>query len=861
MGETRVDNSIDRSDPRAWHAAIVVMLCIALAGAAGWIVYSGRSAGEPAVLIALAGCAVLGVALALALALGAFHPAGRSRDDLARVLADTADEGLIAVEGDGHVVYTNAAYRALAGRLKSDDLPGPPTIERLFNGADDIAEAIYRLAQAAREGRSTCEEIRVVRKRPQAPPHKTAPGQPEALWFKVGVRSLPRTRGRRATLWSVADITRDRERQEAVFRELQHAIDYLDHAPAGFLSLTAQGDIVYMNATLARWLDHDLAKVGSGGLTLPEVVPPNAAALIASVTGEAGAERTETLDVDLRKRGGQSLPVRLFHRIAFDADGRPTPSRTLVLNRSPGEDVAEGQRAAEVRFARFFNNTPVAIATVDRQGVILRSNASFARLFGGGAAAPAPAGAGRSILATVAPRDREALARAVHQAAEGLGDIPHIDVTVAGQGAGAAQKGQAERSARFYFSGIDDGELDGEAAIVYALDITEQRALEAQFAQAQKMQAIGQLAGGMAHDFNNVLQAIIGYSDLLLSNHRPTDPAFQDIMQIKQNANRAAALVRQLLAFSRRQTLRPKVVQLGDELTELSMLLRRLLGERVELDLRHGSGLWEVKADANQIQQAVINLAVNARDAMTEGGKLTIATANVAAADVARYGHSEASLPHADYALIEVSDTGTGIPPEVLDKIFEPFFTTKEVGKGTGLGLSMVYGIVQQSGGFIFCESAVGEGTTFRIFLPRHVRTESRVAVKEKQPEAVDVTGRGTVLLVEDEEAVRKFAARALATRGYTVLEATSGAQALAIVDKLDAPVDLVVSDVMMPEMDGPTLLVQLRRRFPDLKVIFVSGYAEDAFERNLPEGENFTFLPKPFGLKELGEAVKKALG
>ncbi|MFC0219663.1 cell cycle histidine kinase CckA [Pseudochelatococcus lubricantis] len=865
MSEARVDNSIDRSEGRAWHAGVFVLLGAALVGAAGWVFYSGQGLSEPAVLVILAAFAVLGVALAFALALGILQPAGRARNDLTKTLADSASEALLVVEGDGHVVYANEAYLALADRLKGDDLPGPHTIERLFNGAADIAEAIYRLAQAAREGRTTCEEIRLVQKpaRPTVQQHRAA--QPDALWFKVGVRSLPRAGGRRATLWSVADITRDRERQESVFRELQHAIDYLDHAPAGFLSLTAQGDIVYMNATLARWLDHDLAKVGSGGLTLSEVVPPNAAALIGSVAGAAGEERTETLDVDLRKRNGQSLPVRLFHRIAFDAEGRPTPSRTLVLNRSPGEDVAEGQRAAEVRFARFFNNTPVAIATVDRQGLILRSNAPFARLFGGGKAAASLTDGGprRTILGVVAPRDREGLARAVHQAAEGLGDIPHLDVVIAGQASAQAQaSGQAERSARFYFSGIDDGELDGEAAIVYALDTTEQRALEAQFAQAQKMQAVGQLAGGVAHDFNNVLQAIIGYSDLLLSNHRPTDPSFQDIMQIKQNANRAAALVRQLLAFSRRQTLRPKVIQLGDELAELSMLLRRLLGERVELDLRHGNGLWEVKADANQFQQVVINLAVNARDAMADGGKLTIATANVGAEDVASYGYSEASLPRADYALIEVSDTGTGIPPEVLDKIFEPFFTTKEVGKGTGLGLSMVYGIVQQSGGFIFCDSVVGEGTTFRIFLPRHVATETPLpAAKEKQSESVDVTGRGTVLLVEDEEAVRKFASRALATRGYTVLEATSGTDALAIVDKLDAPVDLVVSDVMMPEMDGPTLLVQLRRRFPGLKVIFVSGYAEDAFEKNLPEGENFTFLPKPFGLKELGEAVKKALG
>lgn len=852
-----MDNSADRGDPRPGHTGLIVLLSLALAGAAGWAYFSGHRLSEPVMLAILAGCAVVGVVLGLAFALGILQIAGRGQQDLGRIVVDSADTGLLVVENDGHIAYHNDAYTALAERLKSDDVPGPPTIERLFNGTPDIAEAVYRLAQAAREGRATAEEIRVVPRTAQGGDRSDT-----ALWFRVAVRPVHPPGRRRATLWSVADITRDRERQESVFRELQHAIDYLDRAPSGFLSLTAGGNIVYMNATLARWLDYDLAQVGSGGLTLEEVAPPSATALIGSVAGAPGEERTDTLDVDFRKRGGQSLPVRLFHHVAFDTEGRPQPSRTLVLNRSPGEDVAEGQRAAEVRFSRFFNNTPVAIAAVDRQGLILRSNASFANLF---SVRPGDSSARRSVLGVVAPRDREALAQAIEKAAEGIGEIPHIDVVVAGKpGAATASPGvnQQERSARLYFSGIDDGDGDGEAAIVYALDITEQRALEAQFAQAQKMQAVGQLAGGVAHDFNNVLQAIIGYSDLLLSHQRPTDPSFQDIMQIKQNANRAAALVRQLLAFSRRQTLRPNVIQLGDELSELSQMLRRLLGERIELELRRGNDLWEVKADTTQFQQVILNLAVNARDAMRDGGKVVISTSNVPAGESNHFGYAEASLPHADYVLIEVSDTGSGIPPDVLDKIFEPFFTTKEIGKGTGLGLSTVYGIVQQSGGFIFCDSVVDEGTVFRIFLPRYVRpAAAETVVRAKVPEAVDVTGRGTILLVEDEEAVRKFAARALTGRGYTVIEAVSGADALAIVDKLETPVDLVVSDVMMPEMDGPTLLSHLRGRHPDLKVIFVSGYAEDAFEKNLPAGENFTFLPKPFDLKELGEAVKKALG
>jgi two-component system cell cycle sensor histidine kinase/response regulator CckA len=295
-------------------------------------------------------------------------------------------------------------------------------------------------------------------------------------------------------------------------------------------------------------------------------------------------------------------------------------------------------------------------------------------------------------------------------------------------------------------------------------------------------------------------------------------------------------------------------------MSDLSMLLKRLLGERVELDLRHGRDLWAIKADVNQFEQVVVNLAVNARDAMVDGGKLTIRTANVEAEDAAKLDLT--GMPAAEYVMVEVADTGSGIPPDVMDKIFEPFFTTKEIGKGTGLGLSTVFGIVKQSGGFIYVDSTVGEGTAFRVFLPRHIPTAEEA---EEKPEAVkkkatDLTGQGTILLVEDEDPVRAVNSRALVARGYTVLEAASGVEALEIMAQQAKPVDLVVSDVVMPEMDGPTLLRELRGQYPHLKVIFVSGYAEDAFRKNLPEGEEFNFLPKPFSLKQLVETVKEVM-
>jgi two-component system, cell cycle sensor histidine kinase and response regulator CckA len=358
-------------------------------------------------------------------------------------------------------------------------------------------------------------------------------------------------------------------------------------------------------------------------------------------------------------------------------------------------------------------------------------------------------------------------------------------------------------------------------------------------------------------------------NDFLLNAHKPTDPSFQDIMQIKQNATRAATLVRQLLAFSRRQTLRPQVLDLGDALSDLTMLLRRLIGEKVKLDLVHGRDLWPVKVDVSQFEQVIVNLAVNARDAMPDGGKLTVRTANLTSEESA--GLAYKGMPPADYVRIDISDTGTGIPPDIVDKIFEPFFSTKEVGKGTGLGLSTVYGIVKQTGGFIYVNSEAGQGTSFHIFLPRHhaeVEAHADAAVGNgaaKEPAAepkprADLTGQGTILLVEDEEGLRSLNARGLRSRGYSVIEASNGVEAMEALEEKNGAVDLVVSDVVMPEMDGPTLLREMRGRNPDLKIIFVSGYAEDAFEKSLPENQQFAFLPKPFTLSQLVAAVKETM-
>jgi two-component system cell cycle sensor histidine kinase/response regulator CckA len=834
---------------RGGSILLVLLVAGALVAAAVVLMTIGRAQAQPYILGLLSVLATVGLFNLFAFAAGIVRFSDRTADDpvIARV-PDLAPDGLAVTDPRGHVVYANSAYLTMTGAASAQEAR---PVERVFIGNPDVSEAVFRLLKAAREGKRQQEEVRI------------AGGEGgQGRWLRMRVRPLGKTKQEmKFAVWSIGDITRDRERQEDVFQELQHAIEYLDHAPCGFFSVNAEGSLVYVNATLANWLDYDLAEIGSGGLKLADVVSGDGASLLTSIVAVPGEVKTEVFDIDLKMRGGKTMPVRLYHKLAFGADGAPGPSRTLVISRARDER-SDPERAAEVRFMRFFDHTPMAIATVDRGGAVVRANARYAKL---AQALTADAAAAKSIFRAVSPRDRNLLIAAINQAAEGQADIPQVEVML---------DGQKERFGQFFVTAVEESERETEAAIVYMLETTERRTLENQINQSQKMEMVGQLAGGIAHDFNNVLSAIMMANDFLLNAHKPTDPSFQDIMQIKQNATRAATLVRQLLAFSRRQTLRPQVLDLGDALSDLTMLLRRLIGEKVKLDLIHGRDLWPVKVDVSQFEQVVVNLAVNARDAMPDGGKLTVRTANVGAEEAAQAAYK--GMPVADYVRIDISDTGTGIPAEIRDKIFEPFFSTKEVGKGTGLGLSTVYGIIKQTGGFIYVDSEVGKGTAFQIFLPRH-HVEQEVQAEhyatngakdaapaiagatETKPRA-DMTGQGTILLVEDEEGLRALNARGLRSRGYSVIEASNGVEAMEELEACNGEVDLVVSDVVMPEMDGPTLLKAMRERNPEVKIIFVSGYAEDAFEKSLPENQQFAFLPKPFTLSQLVAAVKETM-
>ncbi len=806
---------------RAGSLAMVLLFAALLAGAAAAFALLPRGAAADFGTALLALFAVAGVFAIFSFAAGLLQFSGEAaNDDLAQRIFDSDPEAMIATGADGAFLCANDAFLRLSG---ASDRANLRSVEQIFARAPGASEAVYRLAQAARAGLPAREELSL----------DPADGAGRAGSWDLSVRPLAGANGR-ASLWTLA---RARDRQQAALQEMRRAVDLLDHAPAGFFAWAPGGAVSYMNATLAAWLDYGPAEVAAGGLALSDLFAGDGAALLAG--GAGGKEGVRRLDLDLTQRCGRRLPVRLLQGGA--------PSRdfaAMVLRRAERAESAEAPgddpRSSEAQFARVFNATPMAIAILDAGGRIARSNAAFARLMPE-ASRPDAGGGARSILSGIAERDRDALQAALTAAATRT-DSPPLDVTLTGEG---------ERSARLFLSA--SSEADGAGATLFALDTTEQRVLQDKFAQSQKMQAVGQLAGGVAHDFNNVLTAIIGFSDLLLANHRPTDPSFRDIMQIKQNANRAAGLVRQLLAFSRRQTLRPQVLQLGDVLSELRMMMRRLVGEKITVELRHGRDLWLVKADLNQFEQVVVNLIVNARDAMPDGGEIILRTRNVTPAECAAFDDN--ALPAAEYVAIEVEDFGHGIAPEVKDKIFEPFFTTKEVGRGTGLGLAMVYGIVKQTGGYVLCASAVGRGTTFTVLLPRHAGDAPPASAPVKA--AADLTGHGTILLVEDEEAVRAFAARALASRGYSVLQAANGLEALEIVAQNRGEIDLVVSDVVMPEMDGPTMFGELRKRGVAAKVIFVSGYAEEAFAKNLPDGEDFGFLPKPFSLKQLIEAVK----
>ncbi|MEQ8287399.1 ATP-binding protein [Thalassospira sp.] len=607
----------------------------------------------------------------------------------------------------------------------------------------------------------------------------------------------------------------------------------IERLPVGVCGLDEEGRILYLNRRLASWLGGEPEEFNNGTVELADLIVGD------GINGE----------VKFKVNGGD--PIRCFVTHSINAPGTgPIRSQAVIFpDPMPAHEWEHALAETERRVRWFFDESPLSIVLADMSGTVTDANRAFIDTAGQNHDKVV----GRSILELILPEDRDEVARYLSKAVMGMGKGGQIEARLVGARGVAAQ---------IYLQRVAGRSGEAGALLLNFLDTTEQKNLEEQFAQSQKMQAVGQLAGGVAHDFNNLLTAMIGFCDLLLSRHGPGDPSFADIMQIKQNANRAANLVRQLLAFSRRQTLQPKIINITDALAEMSNLLRRLIGEKIDLKVSHGRDIGLVKVDPGQLDQVIINLVVNARDAMAgEGGTLTVQTSTEIVDEPTATGTEV--IPPGDYIGIKVSDNGIGIPKDNLTRIFEPFFSTKQRGEGTGLGLSTVYGIVKQTGGFIAVNSEEGKGTTFTIYLPRYEATEKELAetqaVAEEAPSR-DLTGTGAILLVEDEDAVRTFGARALRSKGYDVLEANNGENALEVLNKTDKTIDLVISDVVMPGIDGPSLIRMLREQKPELKVIFISGYAEDTYRDELDEENGVHFLPKPFSLKDLATKVKEVL-
>ena len=823
------------TDPTAvWTCAVALMAALAV-----WVALASPLA-QPISLGLLAVLAACGLFFVLAMASGRIVIARRGGARSNDLIADVWPEGTLITGSAGETFYDNEAFCDIVGPTGQQGLAG---LEALCSGNARSAPALFRLVRAGERAEERSEEI-------ETRPTSTASSR--TLEISVSPIAAGRLAPLALVLWRVKDVTAERNSELAAGEASARFAAY-DETPLGLVVVRSDTTIAHVNTALTQMIGPHGGRADSDVVLETLFAKPGVDVLRRQI--ERATTTSFECVLELATRPHRS--VRVWADAPPLAAGQDGLDRVLVVTplaaaSMAASGLADVQLPGDPGFARQFESAPFGIATVTASGQIVRANATFAMLVMGNYQ-PLVDRAADVLGSLVDAEQRAALDALLSDALAGQTGSPPVDFV-------AGTKGEYGR--RVYATPLSPVPGGREAAIVYLVDTTEQKALEAKFAQSQKMEAIGNLAGGIAHDFNNVLTAIIGSADLMLQTHRATDAAHKDIQNIKQSANRAAALVGQLMAFSRRQTLKLEVLQPSDVMTDLRPILKTMLGETIDVQIKTGRDLWYVKADRTQIDQVLLNFAANARHAMPNGGLFMISTSNVTEREAQKLPYT--GLEVAEYVLIQVEDTGTGMPAEVLAKIFEPFFTTKEVGKGTGLGLSTVYGIIKQFSGYIFTESTVGAGTTFKIFLPRAHPSPavepvaSKPARKDLTP--ADLTGTATVLVVEDEDMVRSVAVRSLTRFGYKVVEAGNGLEALDVLAAHPGLVDVVVSDVVMPEMDGPALLKEVRKTRPNLKFIFVSGHTNEAFRATVDENEVFAFLPKPFSLPQLLAKVKEEL-
>jgi PAS domain S-box-containing protein len=557
-------------------------------------------------------------------------------------------------------------------------------------------------------------------------------------------------------------------------------------------------------------------------------------------TGEARI-LGQALEMPAIRRGGEEFPVELFiSRVEVEGARHFVGYIRDLTERKKAE---LDTRRSEERFRRLFDSNTIGIAIADLAGATLEANDAYLDMLG---YTRAELRSGSLRWDDITPPEYRDADRAAVEALQRTGVAPPWEKEML----------RKDGTRVPVLLGVAMLEAADASCIVYTVDLSKPRQLEKQFRQAQKMEAVGQLAGGVAHDFNNLLTAILGYTELAAARMSKDPEGLDELEEIRKAGERAAGLTRQLLAFSRRQVLEPRVLDLNAIVGDLEKMLRRLIGEDIDLVTTLQPPLGCVRADAGEIEQVIMNLALNSRDAMPEGGKITIETANVELDEAYAREHLISMRP-GRYVMLAVSDTGIGMDAETQSHIFEPFFTTKPKDRGTGLGLSTVYGIVKQSGGWVWVYSEPGRGTTMKVYLPE---VDEAVETIRRPVAAPPAPGTETVLLAEDEAPVRKLARRALENLGYTVLEASRGEDALSIARSRTGPIHLVLTDVVMPEMGGVDLASRIQELHPEARVLYMSGYTDDAIIRHKVLERGTHFLQKPFTPASLARKVREAL-